>query len=234
MTTPTGSVTPGAPLKTYQWASLLGAFLVGGIAATASWSHMVGVALMVGERSWVAHILPLSVDGLLLTSVCTLAYDKAMGYAPRWSARIFGFIGVTASLVANVAHAQPTLGGRIVAAWPAIALYGVVEILTRRPRVRRQKMSAPPVQSAPDIPADKPQVARAPVVDIPAASVTAPKAARVSALASKHPTLNAAELAALAKVSDKTARRVITGRVRTPKATNGQPFLDTAETGAQR
>lgn len=114
--------------------STAGAAAVAGIAAWSSWSHMVGVALHVGERPEVAYLLPLSVDGLLIVASAAMVDDKRSGRAPRWSARVAFAVGVLASLTANVAHAQPTWGARAVAAWPALALLLVVELLSRRGR----------------------------------------------------------------------------------------------------
>ena len=62
--------------------------------------------------------------------------DKRSGRNVRWSARIAFAAGVAASVAANIAAAHPTLGARIVAAWPAVAMLLVVEMLSRaRPRV---------------------------------------------------------------------------------------------------
>ncbi|MEV0006274.1 hypothetical protein AB0H28_28890 [Micromonospora sp. NPDC050980] len=40
-------------------------------------------------------------------------------------------IGMVASVAASIAAAEPSLGARIVAAWPAVALLLIVEMLTR-------------------------------------------------------------------------------------------------------
>ncbi|MEV0396687.1 DUF2637 domain-containing protein [Polymorphospora rubra] len=104
-----------------------------GIAAWSSWSHMVAVALRFGERPEVAYVLPLSVDGMLVVASAAMVEDKRAGRRVRWSARVAFIAGVVASVAANIAAAQPSLGARIVAAWPAVALLLVVEMLTRSP-----------------------------------------------------------------------------------------------------
>ncbi|MFV2011029.1 MULTISPECIES: DUF2637 domain-containing protein [unclassified Micromonospora] len=104
---------------------------VAGIAAWSSWSHMVAVALKFGERPEVAYVLPLSVDGMLVVASAVMMEDKHARRKVRWSARIAFAAGVATSVAANIAAAQPSLGARIVAAWPAIALLLVVEMLTR-------------------------------------------------------------------------------------------------------
>jgi hypothetical protein len=57
--------------------------------------------------------------------------DKRADRPVRWSARIAFLAGMAASVAANIAAAHPSLGARIVAAWPAIALLLVVEMLAR-------------------------------------------------------------------------------------------------------
>lgn len=104
---------------------------VASIAAWSSWSHMVHVALRFGEHPEVAYVLPISVDGMLIVSTTAMVDDQRAGRPVRWSARIAFLAGMTASVAANITAAQPTLGARIVAAWPAVALLLVVEILSR-------------------------------------------------------------------------------------------------------
>ncbi|KAB1947548.1 DUF2637 domain-containing protein [Micromonospora sp. ALFpr18c] len=109
---------------------------VASIAAWSSWSHMVDVALRFGERPEVALVLPISVDGMLIVASTAMVEDKREGRPVRWSARVAFVAGVAASVAANIAAAHPTLGARIVAAWPAVALLLVVEMLSRaRPAI---------------------------------------------------------------------------------------------------
>ncbi|MFJ1537535.1 DUF2637 domain-containing protein [Micromonospora chalcea] len=114
---------------------------VAGIAAWSSWSHMVTVALRFGERPEVAYVLPLSVDGMLVVASAAMVEDRRAGRRVRWSARVAFAAGVAASVAANIAAAEPSLGARVVAAWPAIALLLVVEMLTRsQPAPRRAQV----------------------------------------------------------------------------------------------
>jgi thiol-disulfide isomerase/thioredoxin len=57
--------------------------------------------------------------------------DRRRGRKIRPVARVAFAAGVTASVAANIAAAHPSLGARIVAAWPALALLLVVEMLSR-------------------------------------------------------------------------------------------------------
>lgn len=108
---------------------------VASIAAWSSWSHMVHVALRFGERPEVAYVLPISVDGMLIVASTAMVDDQRAARPVRWSARVAFLAGVAASVAANIAAAQPSLGARIVAAWPAVALLLVVEMLSRARRV---------------------------------------------------------------------------------------------------
>jgi len=111
------------------------AAVVAGIAAWSSYQHMVHVALTVGERPDVAYLVPLSVDGMLVVASTAMVDDKRSGRKVRWSARLAFVAGIVASLAANVAAAHHTVGARLVAAWPAIALLLTVELLSRTGRL---------------------------------------------------------------------------------------------------
>jgi hypothetical protein len=115
--------------------STLGAAAVAGIAAWASWTHMVHVALSFGERAEVAYVLPLSVDGLLVVASAAMVGDKSAGRRPRTSAKVAFIAEVSASIAANITAAHPSIVARAVAAWPAIALLLVVELMTRKGRL---------------------------------------------------------------------------------------------------
>jgi hypothetical protein len=94
-----------------------------------------------GWRSW---LIPLAVDGMMVVASMVMLVRrktrKPVGWLP-WTALVFG---LTASLAANVAAADPTLIGRVVAAWPPIALalayellLGEIKTTVRRPTKRR-------------------------------------------------------------------------------------------------
>jgi hypothetical protein len=130
--------------------------VVASLAAWSSWSHMVHVALRFGERPEVAYVLPLSVDGMLIVASTVMVDDRRTGGRVRWSARIAFVAGVAASVAANIAAAEPTDGARIVAAWPAVALLLVVEMLARTRRSEAvQPPPAPPADISPSLEAPR-------------------------------------------------------------------------------
>jgi Protein of unknown function (DUF2637) len=163
------------------------AAVVAGIAAWSSYSHMVHVALRFGERPEVAWLLPFSVDGMLVVASVAMVDDKRSGRRVRPMARIAFAAGVAASIAANIAAAQPTWGARVVAAWPALALLLVVEMLSRSGRAHPAKTPAaePPAEPplAPEqVPAQVPEPLRPPLSDpeVPAdVPVTVPAAVPV-------------------------------------------------------
>jgi hypothetical protein len=87
-----------------------------------------------GQPGWVAALTPLSVDGMIVAASTTLLADSRAGErggALPWALLA---VGSAASLAANVAVAQPTAAGRVIAAWPSFALIGAYELLMRQVR----------------------------------------------------------------------------------------------------
>jgi hypothetical protein len=137
---------------------------------------MVSVALSVGERPDVAYVLPLSVDGMLVVASVAMVDDRRNFRRVRWSARFAFVAGVVASVAANVAAALPTVGARIVAAWPAVALLLTVELLSRTGRLLTRSAAA---LDASDALAADPAVAPAAVASPAVASPTVAQPAAV-------------------------------------------------------
>jgi Protein of unknown function (DUF2637) len=107
-----------------------------------------------GQPGWVAGITPLSVDGMIVAASTTLLADSRSGNRGGLLPWALLAIGSVASLAANVAVAEPTAVGRVIAAWPSFALIGSYELLMRQ--VRRNtsapnlKMAAPESSPPPD------------------------------------------------------------------------------------
>jgi hypothetical protein len=140
-----------------RFARNTGAAVVAGIAGWVSYWHQVEVALIAGERAESAHLIPLSVDGLLVvTSIC-MVDARQQGRRPHWVVRVGFAVGIAASIGANIAAANPTVLSRAVAGWPALALLLVVEALSRRgkllpveqlPTIEQPSVVAPVQQQA--------------------------------------------------------------------------------------
>jgi Protein of unknown function (DUF2637) len=94
------------------------------IAGTVSYLHMYTLVATHGQPGWVAVLTPLSIDGMILAASTTLLADSrssSRGGVLPWALLMTGSV---ASLAANVAVAEPTAIGRVIAAWPPFALIG--------------------------------------------------------------------------------------------------------------
>jgi hypothetical protein len=114
------------------------------IAGTVSYLHMYLLVELHGQPGWVAALTPLSVDGMIVAASTTLLADSRAGERGgklRWALLV---AGSAASLAANVAVAQPTAAGRVIAAWPSFALIGAYELLMRQVRRSAAGTSKPP------------------------------------------------------------------------------------------
>ena len=196
--------------------SITGTIVVGAIAGIASYTHMRDVAIATHQGRLIADLGPFSVDGLVL--VATLAIgDGRKSTFTAWAAF---FVGVGASLAANIAAADGTTAARVVSAWPSVAFLFAVEVLIRG---AKKAATVADVETAPVI---APAVIdrRAATSGVPAsgthndvrtAAPTAPAkarrvptaAAKVASAARKLPDGTPAAIAAKAGVSESTARR---------------------------
>jgi len=117
------------------------------IAATVSYLHMHDLAASHGQPGWVAALTPLSVDGMIVAASTTLLAESRSGIRGGILPWALLLIGSVASLAANVAFAEPTLTGRVIAAWPSFALIGSNEMLMRQVR-RSAAMPSRPQKSS--------------------------------------------------------------------------------------
>jgi hypothetical protein len=120
----------------------LAVVVVAAVAAAASYDHQRTLAAMAGE-GWRSSLLPLSVDGLLTAASMLMLARRRAGLpadALTWIALV---LGAAASMAANVVGADPTLAdpvlvGRLVAAWPPLALILSLELLMRQLGIRAE------------------------------------------------------------------------------------------------
>jgi len=122
-----------------QWTTTGCVGLLAVIAGTVSYLHMHTLVELHGQPGWVAALTPLSVDGMIVAASTTLLADSRAGERGGVLPWALLVVGSAASLAANVAVAQPTAAGRVIAAWPSFALIGAYELLMRQ--VRRNAAS---------------------------------------------------------------------------------------------
>jgi hypothetical protein len=104
------------------------------IVGIVSYLHMHLLVESHGQPGWVADLTPLSVDGMIAAASTTLLADSRTGERGGVLTWVLLVADSVASLAANVAVAQPTAVGRVIAAWPSFALIGAYELLMRQVR----------------------------------------------------------------------------------------------------
>src|SRR3984957_2231749 len=104
------------------------------IAGTVSYLHMHSLVALHGQPGWVAALTPLSVDGMIVAASTTMLAESRSGSRGGFLPWALLGIGGVAGLAANVAVAEPTVTGRVIAAWPSFALIGSYELLMRQVR----------------------------------------------------------------------------------------------------
>jgi hypothetical protein len=104
------------------------------IAAVVSYGHMHLLALEHGEGAMASALIPLSVDGMIVAASMSLLLDSRLGRRGGLLPWALLIIGAAASLAANIAVAEPTVAGRVIAAWPSFALTASYELLMRQVR----------------------------------------------------------------------------------------------------
>jgi hypothetical protein len=109
--------------------------LVALVAAIASYEHMRALAELAGE-GWRSWLLPISVDGLAVAASMTMLVRRRAGLPAGALAWVALLLGLGASLAANVAAAEPTVQGRLVAAWPPLGLLLSYELLMQQIKAR--------------------------------------------------------------------------------------------------
>jgi len=118
-----------------------------------------------GQPGWVAALTPLSVDGTIVAASTTLLADSRAGQKGELLPWALLVVGSAASLAANVAVAEPTVIGRMIAAWPSFALIGSYELLMRQVRWAASPdrgRATVPMKPAPEGPAITPTSATSP------------------------------------------------------------------------
>lgn len=115
--------------------------IVAGVAAAISYSHIRDVAEIAHQPALIAHLLPLSVDGLMLVASLAMGEDKAANRHPRGWARFGFWFGASVSVSANVSSVVVHYGwdwlGIAVAGLAPVALLVCVEIVSRPGRAKK-------------------------------------------------------------------------------------------------
>src|SRR6266513_6298651 len=129
-----------------RWATTGCVALLALIAGTVSYLHMHMLVARHGQPGWVAALTPLSVDGMIVAASTTLLADSRSGHRGGVLPWALLVAGSAASLAANVAVAEPTATGRVIAAWPSFSLIAAYELLMRQVRRAAEATKPRPVR----------------------------------------------------------------------------------------
>ncbi len=125
--------------KLVNRATGLTVFLVAAFAFTQSFMHIFSLGASHGQLGVSGPLLPLSVDGLLVSMSLILLYVSWQHLKVPWLARVMLWLGIVATLAANVGYGL-AYGyiGALTSCWPAIAFIGSVETLLQLGKIKRQ------------------------------------------------------------------------------------------------
>lgn len=116
-------------VRCIQRTTIASVALLAAIAAVVSFCHMHELCLRYGVDHLAAVLIPLAVDGLIVVASMSILLANRYGARSGFLAWSLLSAGSLASLGANVAVAEPSVIGRIIAAWPSLALIGSYELL---------------------------------------------------------------------------------------------------------
>ncbi|TMR96591.1 DUF2637 domain-containing protein [Nonomuraea basaltis] len=121
-------------VRNIQRTTIAGVTLLAVIAAVVSFRHMHELCLRHGEDPLAAVLIPLAVDGTIVVASMSILLSNRYGSRGGTLAWTLLVIGSLASLGANIAVAESSMIGRIIAAWPSAALIGSYELLMSQVR----------------------------------------------------------------------------------------------------
>ncbi|WP_433224455.1 DUF2637 domain-containing protein [Microtetraspora malaysiensis] len=104
--------------------------ILAAVAAVISYRHIYEVATAYGEEGWTAHLVPITIDGLIIAASLTFLDAAFSGRRPGWLSWVALTVGIALTLAANVLHGWAFgVIGAVTAALPAITLTISFELL---------------------------------------------------------------------------------------------------------
>jgi hypothetical protein len=107
--------------------------VIAGIAGAASFTHIHDTAAEHGQVGWMAWAIAVCIDLLAVMAAREIQRDMRAGRRCTWPVLVLA-IGATLSLAANLAQAEPSPWGRIVAGTPAGVFLVAISMVERRAR----------------------------------------------------------------------------------------------------
>jgi hypothetical protein len=126
--------------------------VIAGIAGAASFTHIHDTAAEHGQAGWMAWAIAVCIDLLAVMAAREIQRDMRAGRRCTWPVLVLS-IGATLSLAANLAQAEPSPWGRIVAGTPAGAFLVAISMVERRARTNHAAAATTPAARPADSPA---------------------------------------------------------------------------------
>jgi len=192
------------------------AVVLGGIGAAAGFTHTHDWAVSHGQDGWLAWATAVVIEGMAVVAGFEIHHDRAAGRSFGFPATVLVF-GVLVQMTAQVAEAEPSPAGWLVAAMPALGFLAVVKLLMRRTPteppapVEAADATGPAQEEAPG-----PAPTAVPRVRLPA-EITARIDAAVTAARDEGREPSIEDIQRVARVPADLARRVLADQ----PATNG-------------
>lgn len=191
-------------------------------AAALSYHGLHVLAVAAGIPGWLAWLLPVAVDGLVVAGLAGGLYATLAGLSSRYSTLLV-LLGVSASVAGNLLAAAPTPAGRGVAVLPpvvlALAVHQALLVLRHRaslpPVPARRSRTARSAAAEPTGGENKvisPATGAAPVPPAATVATSAPAGGtrqQVTRMLADDPALTAAEVARRLGIDPSWARAVV-------------------------
>ncbi|QUQ70434.1 DUF2637 domain-containing protein [Kutzneria sp. CA-103260] len=188
---------------------LLVAAVLGLIGAAAGFTHTHNWAAHHGQTGWLAWADAVVIEGMALVAAFEIHRDRQTSRAGRVSLPVVVLVaGFLVQMAAQVAEAEPTPAGWLLAAMPALGFLTVVKLLMRR--LPHKPPATPPTPAATEPePAAPVRQASATRLRLPAPMVEKiTGAVRAAQADGREPTIADVQLAA--NVSDDMAAQILT------------------------
>jgi hypothetical protein len=182
------------------------AVILGGIGAAAGFTHTHDWAASNGQTGWLAWATAVVIEGMAVVAGFEIHHDRATGRSYGLPAVVLVF-GVLVQMTAQVAEAEPSPAGWLVAAMPALGFLAVVKLLMRRAPAPTTPDASSESESA-SAPAGVDETPAVPRVRLPA-DITARIDAAVTAARSEGREPSIEDIQRVAKVPADLARRVL-------------------------
>jgi hypothetical protein len=155
--------------------------VIAGIAGAASFTHIHDTAAEHGQAGWMAWAIAICIDLLAVMAAREIQRDVRAGRRCTWPVFVLS-IGAVLSLAANLAQAEASPWGRIVAGTPAGAFLVAISMVERRARsnhaavIHATHQEAPAVVAPVAVTPARPVVTGSPPAGLPANGSAVPEA----------------------------------------------------------